>query len=93
VVSFTPRPIYPQGKSPWYPLDRRLHGPQSHSRRGGEEKFPTSVYCCKRIFRYRLSPVTFGYTLVSSLWNVTRMYTYIHTTHVSAAVLFSYTLE
>jgi hypothetical protein len=23
-----------------------------------------SVYCCKRIFRYRLSPKTFGYTLV-----------------------------
>jgi hypothetical protein len=27
-----------QGKSPWYPLDRRLGGPQSLSRRGGEEK-------------------------------------------------------
>jgi hypothetical protein len=24
VVSFTPRPLYPQGKSPWYPLDTRL---------------------------------------------------------------------
>jgi hypothetical protein len=24
VVSFTPRPLYPQGKSPWYLLDRRL---------------------------------------------------------------------
>jgi hypothetical protein len=22
VVSFTPRPLYLQGKSPWYPLDR-----------------------------------------------------------------------
>jgi len=28
VVSFTPRPLYPQGKGPWYPLDRRLGGPQ-----------------------------------------------------------------
>jgi hypothetical protein len=28
VVSFTPRPLYPQGKSPWYPLDRRLGGPR-----------------------------------------------------------------
>jgi hypothetical protein len=28
VVSSTPRPLYPQGKSPWYPLDRRLGGPQ-----------------------------------------------------------------
>jgi hypothetical protein len=25
------RPLYPQGKSPWYPLDRRLGGPQSQS--------------------------------------------------------------
>jgi len=37
VVSFTPRPLYPQGKSPWYPLDRRLGGPQSCSGHGGEE--------------------------------------------------------
>jgi len=27
--SFTPRPLYPQGKSLWYPLDKRLGGPQS----------------------------------------------------------------
>jgi hypothetical protein len=26
--------------------------------------FSTSVYCCKHIFRYRLRPETFGYTLV-----------------------------
>jgi hypothetical protein len=32
------RPLYPQGKSPWYLLDRRLDGPQSRSGRGGEEK-------------------------------------------------------
>jgi hypothetical protein len=32
------RPLYPQGKSPWYPLDRTRGGPQSHSGRGGEEK-------------------------------------------------------
>jgi hypothetical protein len=38
VVSFTPRPLYSQGKSPWYPLDRRPGGPQSRSGRGGEEK-------------------------------------------------------
>jgi hypothetical protein len=38
VVSFTPRPLYPKGKSPWYPLDRRKGGPQSESGRGGEEK-------------------------------------------------------
>jgi hypothetical protein len=38
VVSFTPRPLYSQGRNPWYPLDRRLGGPQSRSGRGGEEK-------------------------------------------------------
>jgi hypothetical protein len=38
MVSFTPRPLCTQGKSPWYPLDRRLGGPQSRSGRGGEEK-------------------------------------------------------
>jgi len=38
VVSFTPRPLYPQGKRPQYPLDRRLGGTQGRSGHGGEEK-------------------------------------------------------
>jgi hypothetical protein len=38
VVSFVPQPLYPQGKIPWYPFDRRLGWPQSRSGRGGEEK-------------------------------------------------------
>jgi hypothetical protein len=29
IMSFTPRPLYPQGKSPPYALDRRLSGPQN----------------------------------------------------------------
>jgi hypothetical protein len=37
VVSFTPRPLYPREKSPWYPLDRRLGEHQSRSGRRGEE--------------------------------------------------------
>jgi hypothetical protein len=32
------RPLHPQGKSPWYPLDRRLGRPQSRSGHGGEKK-------------------------------------------------------
>jgi hypothetical protein len=38
VVSFMPQPLYPEGNSPWYPLDRRLDGTQSLSGRSGEEK-------------------------------------------------------
>jgi hypothetical protein len=38
VVNFTPRPLYPQGNSPFYPLDRRLGGPQSRSEHDGEKK-------------------------------------------------------
>jgi hypothetical protein len=38
VVSFTPLPLYPQGKNPKYPLHRRLGGPQNRSGLGGEEK-------------------------------------------------------
>jgi hypothetical protein len=38
VASLTSRPLYPQGKSPWYPLDKRLGGPQSRSGCDGEEK-------------------------------------------------------
>jgi hypothetical protein len=32
------QPLYPQGKSPWHPPDRRPGEPQSKSGRGGEEK-------------------------------------------------------
>jgi hypothetical protein len=37
VVSFMTRPLYPQGKIPWYPLDR-LGGSQSRSGHGVEGK-------------------------------------------------------
>jgi hypothetical protein len=38
VVSSTSLPLYPQGNSPWYLLDRRLGGPQNRSGHGGEER-------------------------------------------------------
>jgi hypothetical protein len=41
VVSFTPRPLYSQGNSPWYPLDRSLGGPQSRSDMVSKRKIPT----------------------------------------------------
>jgi hypothetical protein len=31
-------PLYPQGKRPWYPLDRRLGRTQSRSGHGGEQE-------------------------------------------------------
>jgi hypothetical protein len=54
VVSFTPRPLSRRGRSPWYPLDRRLGGPHSTSGYYGEknnllllsgiEPWPSSPY-------------------------------------------------
>jgi hypothetical protein len=41
VVSFTPRPLYPRGKSSRYPLNKTLDGPQSWCGRRGEEKILT----------------------------------------------------
>jgi hypothetical protein len=38
VVSFTPWPFYPQGKSHRYSLNKRLGGFRSRSGRGAEEK-------------------------------------------------------
>jgi hypothetical protein len=37
VVSFTSRQLYPQGKSRWYPLDRRNGGLHIRSWRGDEK--------------------------------------------------------
>jgi hypothetical protein len=37
--SSTPRPLYAEGRSPCYPLDRLLGGPQNRSGRGGEKNF------------------------------------------------------
>jgi hypothetical protein len=37
-VCFTLHPLYPRGKGPRYPLDRRLGGPQSRSALYGEGK-------------------------------------------------------
>jgi hypothetical protein len=43
VVSFTTRPPYLRGKSPRYPLDRRLGGPQNRSGCGGVDKVSKSL--------------------------------------------------
>jgi hypothetical protein len=38
VASFMPQQLYHHRNSPWYPLDRRMGGPQSQSGHSGEEK-------------------------------------------------------
>lgn len=43
VISFTSRPLYPQGKNPRHPLDKRLGGNQNRS--GRLEKTQTSCTC------------------------------------------------
>jgi hypothetical protein len=74
VVSFTPRPLYPKGKSPWYPLDRRLDGPQSHSgHSGGEEKNfqpPPRIESYDSLLRY-LHVISFPAWVASSLQTAT----------------------
>jgi hypothetical protein len=52
VASLTTRPLYPRGKSPRHPLDRRLGRPQSRSGRRGKEKIlgPTGTRIRTPIF-------------------------------------------
>jgi hypothetical protein len=59
VLSFTRRPLYFQGKGHWYPMDTRLGGPQSRSRRGGEEK---NSQCLLGLEPPTFQPVAQSYT-------------------------------
>jgi len=43
-TSFKTRPLYPQRKSSWYPMDRRLCGLQSQSGHGSKEENVPSPY-------------------------------------------------
>jgi hypothetical protein len=70
VVSFTPQPLYPQGKSPRCPLDRRLGGPQSRSRRGDEEKNSQAAPVCNLSTDHMDVPDEAGYL---SVWEVSSL--------------------
>jgi hypothetical protein len=59
MVSFTPRPLYPQGKSCWYPLDRRLGGPQSRFDAVMEREIPNP---CRESNPPTIYPVVQRYT-------------------------------
>jgi hypothetical protein len=43
MVSFMPQPLYAQGKSFWYPWNKKLSGPQNWSGYSGEEKNSQAV--------------------------------------------------
>jgi hypothetical protein len=47
----------------------------------------TSVYCCKHIFHYRLSPETFGYTPVRSFQRLLSSYFLTSVFHIVVIVL------
>jgi hypothetical protein len=59
VISFTPQPLYPHRKSPWYPLDRRLSGPQHQSGCSGEEKISQLLLGLKLLI---IQPIAQCYT-------------------------------
>jgi hypothetical protein len=64
VFNFTLRPLYPQIKSPWYPLHRRLGVPQSCSGCGGEEKDSEPLPIVEPLI---IQPVVQCYTAVLSV--------------------------
>jgi hypothetical protein len=76
VVSFASLPLYPRGKSPRYPLDRRLGGPHSRSGRFGEEKIldptgirtPTPRSSSTVANRYTAYLWKFSYKVISRNW-------------------------
>jgi hypothetical protein len=66
VVSFTTRPLYPQGKSPSYRLDRRLGGLQSQSERGGEEKNSPITQPVAQRYTTEVSLLLYEYSFIIS---------------------------
>jgi hypothetical protein len=54
-VGFTTRPLYPRGKSPRYPMDKRLDGPQSRSGHWGHCREPNPVCLAGIPSLYQLS--------------------------------------
>jgi hypothetical protein len=65
VVSFTTRPLYPQGKSPWYPFNGRLGGPQSRSGHYTNDNHANAVFK-----RFWVSSQTYNFCFkhFSTLW-------------------------
>jgi hypothetical protein len=92
VVNFTPRPLYSRGRSSRYTLGRRLCGPQSRSRRRGEEKIldPTGI---RTLNTWSSGPVANRYTDYATpapeLQKYTSIITYCSGRRVSDSAAFS----
>jgi hypothetical protein len=76
--SFMPQQLYPRGKSPQYPLDRKLSGPQSQSGHGGKEKNPCweskpSCPACSlvNILHYSIPQIIYYYEEICGAVNTT----------------------
>jgi hypothetical protein len=75
-------PLYPQGKSPWYPLERRLGGPHSWPGRGGEEKNskplpgfePLVIQPVAQSYTTELSWILLWYCIFQSFFRELRLY-------------------
>jgi hypothetical protein len=67
MVSFTPRPLYPRGKSSRYILDRRLGGLQNRSERLGEEEVLDFTGTRTPIFQRNILPPSSGSKLETVL--------------------------
>jgi hypothetical protein len=75
-----------QGKSPWYPLNRRLGGPQSQSERSGKDR---NSQLLRGLETPIIQPVAQGYTTeLSWLLNIR----YMNTKKGSWAHLATYTM-
>jgi len=80
VVSFTPRPLYPQVKSPWYPSYGRLGGPSAGQDAVARRTFPNPYrdsnprssspwnYCYLELYFYVLKQHEKFYNLVKRFY-------------------------
>jgi hypothetical protein len=71
VVSFKIRPLYPQGRSPYYTLDRRLGGSQSRSGRGVEEKNSQPPHFIINFYAYYNKQPVFHGPIRNKYWRTT----------------------
>jgi hypothetical protein len=74
-----PQPLYPQGVSPHYPLDKRLDGLSSWSEHGGKEK-KSYYFLCQE-----LKPRHPDHSLITILTELPQLLTHldVHMNHMA----------